>query len=93
MAKHTISGFLVHEKYEWEDEARIVFLMYEPSGSVDRVSICPHSIEVETPDDFDPTPKKVAALVAKKAEVRAELTKQVTELDAQINKLLCLEMA
>jgi hypothetical protein len=36
-------------------------------------------------------PKQVAALVAKKTEVRAELTKQITDLDAQINKLLAIE--
>lgn len=93
--KQTIKGFVYYVKYDFSDTP---FLRWSEDATMGQASpawvlVGPHDFEIECPDDFDPVPKQVAALTAKKAEVRAELTKQITDLDAQINKLLCLEMA
>jgi hypothetical protein len=96
MTKHTINGFVTWQKYEWEDKPTIGFYDFDPGPPTDphsRVVVCAHSFEVGVPDNFDPREKQVAGLVAEKQKARAEFAARITELDAQINKLLCLEMA
>ncbi len=91
--KQKITGFVYYVKWDWSDKPRLTWYDTATLGqnNPEYVLVGPHDFEVECPDDFDPVPKQVAALVAKKTEVRAELTKQITDLDAQINKLLAIE--
>lgn len=93
MAKHTINGFLVWEKYEWEQNASIAFNKYQPKGGADgdeysqRVTVRPHSIEVEIADDFNPVPQQVASLEAAKKQAQLECAQKLMQLDEQISKL------
>jgi hypothetical protein len=90
MSTHTITGFITHQKYPWEDKAHIGFSMYEPS-SEHVVIVREHSFDVEVADDFDARPQKVARLHAEKQKVRAEFAKRIAEIDDGIAKLLALE--
>jgi hypothetical protein len=93
--KHQIAGFVTyHAPRSWETEPTIDFKTYDPrqfDHMKDYAVVCEQTIEVEVPDDFDPRPQLVAALVAEKQKIRAEFAAKVTALDAQINQLLCLE--
>lgn len=87
MAKHTINGYLYQVQYRWEDKPRVTFTTYEQKNDPDYALIAPFSFEVEVADSFDPRPSQIAALEAKKQEIRAEFAKAVTEIDKRISEL------
>lgn len=62
-------------------------------GDPDWTLVGPHNFEVECPDDFDPRPHQIAALREKERQVRADFAKSITDIQAQIQSLLALEMA
>jgi hypothetical protein len=92
----TIKGFIAyHTASYWRDDERFCFTPFDPRKSTheheDRVVVQEHAIEVDVPADFDPRPQQVAMLVAEKQRINAAFAARITELDAQINKLLALE--
>lgn len=50
-------------------------------------------LAVDIPADFDPRPKLIELLRQQQDQVRAEMSKRITELQNQINKLQALEMS
>jgi|GEM_PF-2059694 len=97
MAKHTIKGYIVWEKWHSDEQGKFGFAHYKPSTEqstyVDRVLVCEHSFEVDVPDDFDPTPGLIASLEAQKTELRLKLARELMEIDTRISKLQALPMA
>ena len=97
MAKHTIKGWLYYKaasKFSKTGEPAIVFLPFDPkyaTADMWGVPVREHSIEVEIPDDFDPRPQQVAALDKQIAQVRAEFTARINELQEQKQRLLAIE--
>jgi hypothetical protein len=55
-----------------------------------RVFVNQTEVEIEIPDDFDPTPKQIAALERLRDEVRAEFTERLNEINTRISKLQAL---
>lgn len=97
MSKHTINGFLVWEKWDWEEKASIRFAHYEPGprtdvSSADRILIQPHSFEAEVPDNFDPTAAIISSLEEQKRLLRLRLAAELAEIDTRISKLQALPM-
>jgi hypothetical protein len=95
--KHQIAGFVTYrEAQSWEDAPQIDFKTYDPR-QFDHMKgyavVCEQTIEVEVPDDFDPRPQLVAELEKAKQQARADFAAKVTAIDAQIQRLLCLENA
>ena len=88
--KVTIKGFITYKKDDWRDGDDYHFNKYDMSEH-GYVTVMPHEIVVEVPDDFDPRPKQVAALIAEKQKARAEFLARVTEIDRQIQSLLAIE--
>lgn len=91
--KTTIEGFLIHET-DYLGKVSYDFCRYDPtkySSTLNRIVVGPCSISVDVPENFDPTPAKIAILRRAKAKISAELTMKCTQLDAQINELLALE--
>ena len=88
--KVTIKGFINYKNDGWYDGDDYHFNKYDMSEH-GYVTVMPHEIEVEGPDDFDPRTKQVAALIAEKQKARADFLKRVTEIDRQIQSLLAIE--
>ena len=91
--KTTIEGFLIHES-DHEGKSIYDFYRFDPScvfTDSRRVVIGPCTVDVDVPDDFDPTPARIAILRKEKAKISAELTMKTTQIDAQINELLSIE--
>ena len=88
--KVTIKGFINYKKDGWYDGDDYLFNKYDMSEH-GYVTVMPHEIAVEVPDDFDPRPHQVAALEAEKQKARAEFQARVTEIDRQIQSLLAIE--
>ena len=88
--KVTIKGFITYKKDDWRDGDDYHFYKYDMSEH-GFVTVMPHEIEVEVPDNFDPRPQQVAALIAEKQKARAEFHAHVTEIDRKIQSLLAIE--
>ena len=88
--KVTIEGFIHYRKQAWMDSGSYSFMPCDMT-ECGYVNVMPHEIEVEVPDDFDPRPHQVAALIAEKQKARADFLKRVTEIDRQIQSLLAIE--
>jgi arylsulfatase A-like enzyme len=96
MAKHLINGHIYWQQNKYMRAPKIRFDEYDmrkwDADALDgRVHVAEYSFEVEVPDDFDPRPQMVATLEAEKRQLRAEFAAKVTEIDAQIQKLLAIE--
>ena len=92
MAIVTINAQLHYEKSQWDDEAKYTLYPCDMSGtSPDYVLIRKQTFEVEIPDDFDPRPLQVEALRKEKEKVMAEAQAKATNIEEQIQRLLCLE--
>ena len=88
--KVTIKGFISYKKDGWSKGNDYHFYKHDMSEH-GYVTVMPHEIAVEVPDDFDPRPQQVAALEAEKQKARAEFHARVTEIDRQIQSLLAIE--
>ena len=88
--KVTIKGVISYKKDGWCEGNDYHFYKYDMSEH-GYVTVMPHEIDVEVPDDFDPRPQQVAALEAEKQKASAEFHARVTEIDRQIQSLLAIE--
>lgn len=90
-----IQGWIVHDAFQAMHPSIYAhpwtFRAFEPDSTSENVSVVPHTITVEIPDDFDPRPGIVKALEAQKEKARADFAALVTKLDRQINELLAIE--
>ena len=87
--KVTESGFILYRKYEWEDKGHFLFAGCELDNYI---TVRPHTIEYEIPDDFNPIPGQVAALEAEKQKLKADFAKRMMEIEDSISKLTCITM-
>ena len=91
--KVTIKGFIHYCPPMYGIDGPYSFLGYDITGSEyahGRVMVMPHELVVDIPDDFDPTPKQIAALEKEKENVRAAFNQRIAQLNEQIGKLQAL---
>ena len=79
------------QKYEWEDEGTYQVYSFKASDDDTRTFVCEQEIEVEVPDDYDPTAQQIAALEAKKEQAMSDYNKTVMDINTRISKLQALE--
>jgi len=92
MAKHIIKGFLQWNHDSWEAQGRFEINRYEFKTSENSTYATVRKIEVEVdvPDDFDPTPAVIADLQEQKQKLRLKLAAELADLDDRISKLSAL---
>jgi hypothetical protein len=92
MAKHIIKGFLQWNKDSWRDTGSFEINKYEfkTSENSTYATVRPIEIEVDVPDDFDPTPGVIADLQEQKRLLRLKLAAELADLDDRISKLSAL---
>ena len=89
--KVTIKGYVTCTQYAWDNKPTFSFYGFDPTTyDKSTVKVMEHEFEVEVPDNFDPRPGQVAALEAKKEEMRAEFSKRVKDIDDKINSLMAI---
>ena len=83
--------FVYYDKWDFETEASYTALTFKTENTRYRTFVCEQEVEVEVPDNYDPTQQQIASL---KAEHDLAFTK-FTEFDAdiknRISKLQALE--
>jgi hypothetical protein len=89
--KVTIKGYVTCTQYAWDTKPTFSFYSFDPTTyDQSTIKVMEHEFEVEVPDNFDPRPGQVAALEAKKEEMRAEFSKRVKDIDDKINSLMAI---
>lgn len=83
----TVDGFIVASQYRWERKPHFTWFPFEPTVDHDSVTVKPHSITFEVPDDFDMRPHRIQALVKRKVELREKLAVDVEKIDQEIQSL------
>ena len=83
--------YVYYQKYDWDTEGTYQVFPFKANYDESRTFVCEQEVEIEVPDNYDPTPQKIAALEAEKAKVMADYQKSVTEINTRINKLQALE--
>lgn len=85
--KQTIEGFISFRKEDWTPDYS--FHPYEMT-KFGYVTVMPHTIEVDIPDDFDPVPAQLAALDAQEAEMRGKFAAVMIEIGRKRADLLAI---
>jgi hypothetical protein len=83
--------YIHFNKYEWDDEGIYQIFSFKANDDDTRTFVCEQEIEIEVPDNYDPTAQKIAALEAKKERAMADYNKTVSEINTRISKLQALE--
>ena len=91
--KIKLTGHVVYVKYSWDNEGKYVLMATpvthaDPSYTDVGVSV---DVEVDIPDEFNPTAMQLGALQKQKEEVREKFQAMVARIDEQISKLQAIE--
>lgn len=87
--KQTLKAFLHYDATAWP-KPRFALFPFDMS-SAGHVLVNEIDVEVDIPDDFDPTAAQVDALRKEREQVAAEFGRKLMEIDASISKLLSIE--
>jgi cytochrome c1 len=91
--KYIVTTYLCHDesRTRWlKAEHPYHFLPFDPTTSgmnKDTILVKEMQLEVEVPDDFDPTPEKVKRLEEIRAMVVAEFSGKLKNIDIELSKL------
>ena len=83
--------YIHFQKYEWETEGTYQVYSFKSNDDDTRTFVCEQQIEVEVPDDYDPTAQQIAALETQKAKAMSDFNNTVKEINTRISKLQALE--
>lgn len=83
--------YIHFHKYQWEEESTYEVFSFKAKDDADRTFVCEQEIEIEVPDDYDPTAQRIAALEAQKAKAMSDFNKTVMEINTLISQLSALE--
>lgn len=94
MAKVSVPGFIhATPAHEWDqgpaiiDGHRLSFFAFEDMSDSGWVMVCPHTMEFDIPEGWDPRAQQIDALKAQREKIRAEMSKRLMEIDEAISKL------
>ena len=88
--KVTVKANLHWENSKFEPPHYVFWQHRMPDGP-ERVFISEREFEVDVPDDFDPAPQIVTGLRELKQKLLVEAETATTNIDGQIQRLLCIE--
>lgn len=83
--------YVYFQKYEWDEKGTYQVYSFKPKDDDTRTFVCEQAVELEVPDNYDPTAKQIAALEAQKERAMADFNKTVMEINTRISKLQALE--
>jgi len=83
--------YVYYQKYDWEKEGTYQVYSFKANDDDTRTFVCEQQIEVEVPDDYDPTAQQIVALETQKAKAMSDFNNTVKEINTRISKLQALE--
>ena len=82
---------IYYATYPWQEAPEYQVMYVKLADDERRTYICSQEIEIEVPDDYDPTAQKLAALQKEKQKAQEEFAKKVANINERISKLQALE--
>jgi hypothetical protein len=79
--------YVYYRKYDCDTEGTYQVYSFRASDSKLLTFVCEQEVEIEVPDNYDPTAQKIAALGAEKAKVMADVNETVMKINARIRAL------
>jgi len=83
--------YVYYQKYDWDTEGTYQVYSFKASDDDTRTFVCEQNVEIEVPDNYDPTAQQIAALEAEKVKAMADFNKTVMDINTRISKLSALE--
>ena len=89
--KIKIAVYVYFQKYTWQDKGIYQVFSYKYDDDENRTFVCEQEIEVEVPENYDPTAQKIASLESQKQNAMLHYNDTVMEINERISKLQALE--
>lgn len=83
--------YVYFQKYTWQDKGIYQVFSYKYDDDENRTFVCEQEIEVEVPENYDPTAQKIASLESQKQNAMLHYNDTVMEINERISKLQALE--
>lgn len=83
--------FVYLRKYHWEGQGTYQVFNWKIADDDSLTFVCQKEIEIEVPEDYDPTAQMIAALQAKKEKAMSDFNTMALEIDIRISNLQALE--
>jgi hypothetical protein len=83
--------YIYYAKYSWQETGEYQAIYARLSDDEHRTFVCTQEIELEIPDNYDPTAQKIAALQKEKEIAQQEFAKKVASINERISKLQAIE--
>jgi hypothetical protein len=83
--------YVYFQKYTWQDKGIYQVFSYKYDDDENRTFVCEQEIEVEVPENYDPTAQKIASLESQKQNAMLHYNDTVMEINDRISKLTALE--
>ena len=89
--KITKTIYIHQVQYSWETSPDYSVYSFKAEDTDYQTYVCSQEVEIEIPDDFDPTAQKIAALEEQKKKINDEFLAKLFEINERITKLQALE--
>ena len=86
-----LTAHVIARQYTWESEPTYLLDSYDWDDEGNRAIVGQVTVTVEVPEKIDFTAGRVAALKAKKEEIREEFIQRTAEINEQLSKYQALE--
>ena len=83
--------YIYYAQYSWLETGEYQVMYAKISDDAERTFVCTQEIELEIPDNYDPTAQKIAALQKEKEMAQQEFAKKVASINERISKLQAIE--
>ena len=80
-----------YNKYSWEDKGVYHVYSHKFEDTEYQTHIGEQEIEIDVPDNYDPTAAQIAALEAMKSKAMADFHETVMKINDKISKLQAIE--
>ena len=82
---------IYYATHPWEDAGEYQVIYAKISDDEYRTYVGSQEIEIEVPDNYDPTAQQLAALQKEKDKAQEEFSKKVASINERISKLQAIE--
>jgi hypothetical protein len=83
--------YVYYQKYDWDKEGTYQVYSFKANDDDTRTFVCEQKMEIEVPDNYNPTAQKIAALEKQKVKAMSDFNETVMKINTQISKLQALE--
>lgn len=83
--------YVYYSTYSWQETGEYQVMYAQLKDDEFRTFVCTQEIEIEVPDNYDPTAQKLAALQKEKEKAQEEFSRKVASINERISKLQAIE--